>query len=317
LGALKNLSGPIPSKNQNPYFITNAFQKSPIFRPNRRQQNATTMLYQQIQEAVAFIRSQTNFQAQSAIVLGTGLGNLTDDIDITSEIAYSDIPHFARSTVESHKGKLVFGTLGGHPVVAMAGRFHWYEGWSMQQVVFPVRVLRFLGIERLVVTNVSGGINPHLQAGDLVLVRDHINLLPENPLRGANDERIGPRFPDLLNTYDPELRKKALEIAKKHQIRAIEGVYSALPGPNLETPAEYEMLRHLGSDCTGMSSVPEVLAAKHMGLAVMMISMVSNVSFPRSAIRETTLEEVIQVAQKAEPRLRLLIRELLVPYTKI
>jgi purine-nucleoside phosphorylase len=269
------------------------------------------MLYEQIQEAVAFIRSQTKAQPRTGIVLGTGLGNLTDDVDVEAEIPYTQIPHFARSTVESHKGKLVFGALGGHPVVVMAGRFHWYEGWSMQQVVFPVRVLKFLGIERIIITNVSGGVNPHLRAGDLVVVRDHINMLPDNPLRGPNDERIGPRFPDLLNTYDLSMRQTALAIAKKHNIRALEGVYSSLPGPNLETPAEYDMLRRLGSDCTGMSSVPEILAAKHMGLPAMMISLVSNVSYPISAIRETSLEDVIGVAQEAEPKMRLIIKEML------
>ena len=181
----------------------------------------------------------------------------------------------------------------------------------MQQVTFPVRVMKYLGIERLIVTNVSGGVNPHLKAGDLVIVKDHINLLPDNPLRGDNDERIGPRFPDLLHTYDADLRRRALLIAKRNGIRAGEGVYSALPGPNLETPAEYAMLRRLGSDCTGMSSIPEVLVARHMGLPVMMISLVSNVAFPPDAIRETTLASVIATAQAAEPGLRILIKELL------
>lgn len=270
------------------------------------------MLYEDIQEAIAFIRTQTEFQPRTGIVLGTGLGNLTDDLEVVAEIAYADIPHFARSTVESHKGKLVFGTLGGHPVVVMAGRFHWYEGWTMQQVVFPVRVLKFLGIERIIITNVSGGVNPHLRAGDLVVVRDHINMLPENPLRGPNDERVGPRFPDLLFTYDADLRRMALEIAQKNGIRAFEGVYSALAGPNLETPAEYDMLHRLGADCTGMSSVPEVLAARHMSLPVMMLSLVSNVSYPPAVIKATTLEEVVAVAMEAEPKMRRIIRELLV-----
>jgi purine-nucleoside phosphorylase len=267
-------------------------------------------LYEQIQEAVAYIRNRTDFQPQTGVVLGTGLGNLTDDLRIETEISYPDIPHFAKSTVQSHQGKLIFGWLGDHPVVVMAGRFHWYEGWTMEQVTFPIRVLKFLDIQRIIITNVSGGVNPHLRAGDLVVVSDHINLLPENPLRGPNDERLGPRFPDLLHTYDATLRKKALEIAKTHHIRAFEGVYSALPGPNLETPAEYTMLRGLGSDCTGMSSIPEVLVARHMNLPVLMISLVSNVSYPRSAIRVTTLEEVISTAQAAEPKMRLLIREL-------
>ncbi|MEO6036983.1 MAG: purine-nucleoside phosphorylase [Saprospiraceae bacterium] len=269
------------------------------------------MLFEKIQEAVAFIRQRTDFRPKTGIILGTGLGNLTDDVVVQAEIAYRDIPHFAASTVESHQGRLLFGTLAGHPVAVLAGRFHYYEGWTMQQVTFPVRVLQALGISQIVITNVSGGVNPHLRSGDLVIVRDHINLLPEHPLRGENDERLGPRFPDMLHTYDREWRKQALAIAQKHGIRAMEGVYSALQGPNLETPAEYEMLHRLGSDCTGMSSIPEVLVARHAGLRVMMISLVSNVSYPLSAIRETTVAEVIVTVQAAEPQLRLLIRELL------
>ena len=268
-------------------------------------------LYEQIQEATSFIRKRTDFQPQTGIVLGTGLGNLTDDLSIVAEIEYPHIPHFAKSTVESHQGKLIFGHLGTHPVAVMAGRFHWYEGWTMQQVTFPIRVMKALGIERIIITNVSGGINPHFRAGDLVVVRDHINLLPENPLRGVNDERLGPRFPDMLHTYDEDLRQRVLLIAKNLGIRAFEGVYSALSGPNLETPAEYDMLRRLGSDCTGMSSIPEVLVARHCGLPVLMISLVSNVSYPLSAIRVTTPEDVISTAQAAEPKMRLLIRELL------
>lgn len=269
------------------------------------------MLYEQIQEAVEFLRQRTDFQPLTGIVLGTGLGNLTDDIEIAAEVPYADIPHFARSTVESHKGKLIFGRLGAHPVVVMAGRFHYYEGWSMQQITFPVRVLKMLGIRRLVLTNASGGVNPHLRAGDLVIVRDHINLLPEHPLRGPNDERLGPRFPDMLYTYDAGLRARALAIARRHNIRAREGVYSALQGPNLETPAEYEMLHRLGSDCTGMSSIPEALVARHMDLDVLMISVVANMAYPPSAIRETSVEDVIAAASGAEPGMRLIIRELL------
>ena len=269
------------------------------------------MLFDQIQEAVAFIRRQTGFQPRTGIVLGTGLGHLVDDVAVETAIAYRDIPHFVISTVESHQGRLLFGMLGGHPVVVMAGRFHYYEGWTMQQVTFPVRVLQALGIRQIVITNVSGGVNPHLRAGDLVVVRDHINLLPEHPLRGENDERLGPRFPDMLHTYDLEWRQQALAIAKIHGIRAVEGVYSALQGPNLETPAEYDMLHRLGSDCTGMSSIPEVLVARHAGLRVLMVSLVSNVSYPLSVIRETTAAEAIATAQAAEPNLRLLIRELL------
>lgn len=268
-------------------------------------------LYEQIQEAVAFIRSRTDFRPRTGIILGTGLGNLTDDVEVMTEIAYRDIPHFAASTVESHKGKLVFGTLDGHAVAVMSGRFHYYEGWTMQQVTFPVRVLKFLEIERLIITNASGGVNPHLRAGDIVVAREHINLLPEHPLRGENDERLGPRFPDMSHTYDTDLRRRVLEIAKINGIRAAEGVYSSMQGPNLETPAEYEMLRRLGSDCTGMSSVPEVLVARHMNLPVLMLSLVTNVAYPPAVIRETSVKDVIAAASAAEPKLTLIIKELL------
>jgi len=268
-------------------------------------------LHDQIQEALTFIRSRTSFEPQSGIILGTGLGKLADELELEASVDYTDIPHFARSTVESHRGKLLFGRLNGHPVVLMAGRFHYYEGWSMQQVTFPVRVLGALGVRRMVITNASGGINPHCKGGDIMVVRDHINLLPEHPLRGANDERLGPRFPDMSTTYDLDLRARVLAIADKHRIRAFEGVYSAMQGPNLETPAEYAMLRMMGSDATGMSSIPEVLVARHMGLPVLMLSMITNVAFPPSVIRETTLEDVIALAGEAEPRLSTLIKELL------
>lgn len=268
-------------------------------------------LFDKIQETCAAIRQRTAFQPRTGIILGTGLGNLVDDIEVDAGIPYRDLPHFAVSTVPSHQGKLVFGKLNGHPVVVMAGRFHYYEGWTMQEVTFPVRVLHALGIERLIITNASGGINPHFQGGDIVVVRDHINLLPENPLRGENDERLGPRFPDMSKPYDADLRGRALAIAKQHGIRAFEGVYSAMQGPNLETPAEYAMLRRLGSDCTGMSSLPEVLVARHAGLPVLMLSMVTNVAFPPGVIKETSVEDVIAIASGAEPRLSLLVREVL------
>ncbi|MBU6340535.1 MAG: purine-nucleoside phosphorylase [Bacteroidetes bacterium] len=268
-------------------------------------------LFDQIQEAVAYIRSKSDFKPATGIILGTGLGKLADEVEQMAAIPYAEIPHFAKSTVESHSGKLILGNLDGKPVLVMAGRFHYYEGWSMQQVTFPVRVMKFLGIQRLIITNASGGINPHLKGGDIVIVKDHINLLPEHPLRGSNDERLGPRFPDMSVPYDPELRQKALEIARAHHIRAYEGVYSALQGPNLETPAEYQMLRTLGSDCTGMSSLPEVLVARHMNLPVLMLSMVANMAFPPSVIRETSLEDVIAVANAAEPKLSRLVRGVL------
>jgi purine-nucleoside phosphorylase len=268
-------------------------------------------LYNQLIEAVDVVRQHTDFQPRTGIVLGTGLGKLAEAVEILAEIPYSGIPHFVRSTVQSHAGKLILGYLEGHPVAVLSGRFHYYEGWSMQQVVFPVRVLGMLGVERLIVTNASGGINPHVQGGDICVVRDHLYLLPENPLRGENDDRLGPRFPDLSVPYDPELRRLAMAIASRLGIRAFEGVYSALQGPNLETPAEYAMLRTMGSDCTGMSSLPEVLVARHMGLPVLLLSMVTNTAFPPSTVCQTTVEEVIAIAAAAEPGITLLICELL------
>ncbi|MCB0618152.1 MAG: purine-nucleoside phosphorylase [Saprospiraceae bacterium] len=269
------------------------------------------MLYNSIQETVTYIRRHTKIRPKYGIILGTGLGNLVDDMEIDAELPYLEIPHFPVSTVQSHKGKLVLGTLSGQPVVAMAGRFHYYEGYSMQQVTFPVRVMRFLGVEKLIISNAAGSTNADFEAGDLVVVRDHINLQPENPLRGDNDERLGPRFPDLLHAYDRELADRALAIARKEGIRAHTGVYVALQGPNLETPAEYEFVHRSGGDLVGMSTVPEVIVACHSGLRVFVISVISNKCYPLEAIRPTTVEDVISVAQAAEPKMRTIVRQLL------
>ena len=269
------------------------------------------MLFDQIQEAVQFIRSKTDFQAKYGIILGTGLGSLVEEIDIVLELPYSDIPHFPVSTVKSHQGKLVFGTLEGIPIIAMAGRFHYYEGYSMQQVTFPVRVLKFLDIQHLFISNAAGSTNEHIHGGDIVFIQDHINLQPENPLRGVNDERLGPRFPDMLHTYDRNLNAKGLDLARANGIRAHEGVYVALQGPNLETPAEYNFLNTIGSDVVGMSTVPEVLTARHMDLPVTVMSVVSNQSYPVDIIQEVTLEDVIATVEKAAPKMQLLLKELL------
>ena len=269
------------------------------------------MLYDQIQETVHFIQSKTNFKPEFGIILGTGLNQLADEIKVNAEIPYHDIPHFPVSTVQSHQSKLIFGTLAGKNVVAMAGRFHFYEGYSMKQVTFPVRVLKFLGIKKLIISNVSGSTNAAFNAGDIVFVRDHINLQPENPLRGENDERLGPRFPDMLKTYDRSLNKKALEIAERNNITAHEGVYVALSGPNLETPAEYQYLNRIGGDMVGMSTVPEVLVAKHMGLPIFVLSIISNKCFPIEEITETTVEEVIQLANEVQPKMSLIVKEML------
>lgn len=269
------------------------------------------MLYDQLQESLLFLKGKVDFQPKFGIILGTGLGQLADDIQVVAAIPYKEIPHFPVSTVESHKGQLVFGHLDGIPVVAMVGRFHYYEGYSMKEVTFPIRVLKLLGIDLLVISNAAGGTNPDYEAGDIVFVRDHINMQPENPLRGPNDERLGVRFPDMLNTYDRTLNAKAMTIAKSHGIRTHEGVYYGLQGPNLETPAEYQFIHRVGGDLVGMSTVPEVLVARHMDLAVFVLSVVTNKCYPLEAIGETTLEEVIATASSAEPKMRLIVKELL------
>ncbi len=269
------------------------------------------MLFEQVQEAVNYIRTQTNFQPRIGIILGTGLGELVDTIDMEIEIPYQNIPHFPESTVQGHKSKLVFGHLEGQPVVAMAGRFHYYEGYSMQQVTFPVRVMKFLGIENLIVSNVSGSTSQHIFPGDVVFIKDHINLQPENPLRGVNDERLGPRFPDMMDVYSKTLNARALAIAEQEGIRAHEGIYVCLQGPNLETPAEYNYLHRIGGDLVGMSTVPEVIVAKHMSIPVFAISVVSNQCYPTEVINETTLEEVIELANRTAPKMQLIVRQLI------
>ncbi len=269
------------------------------------------MIYDHIQEAIQFIRTRTDFKPEIGIILGTGLGNLTDDIETECAIPYADIPHFPVATVQSHQGQLIFGRFGGKPIVAMAGRFHYYEGYDMRQVTFPVRVMQQLGIRRLVISNAAGSTNQHIEAGDIVFVKDHINLHPENPLRGENDERLGPRFPDMLKTYDREINARALDLANANGIRAHEGVYLGLQGPNLETPSEYRFAHTIGADLVGMSTIPEVLVAKHMGLPIFVLSVATNKCYPPEEIKETTVEDVIRVAQTAEPKMRLIVRELM------
>jgi purine-nucleoside phosphorylase len=268
-------------------------------------------LYDQIQEALVFIRQKTDFEPEFGLILGTGLGDISEQIERVAVIPYREIPHFPVSTVESHKGELVFGTFAGRKVVTLVGRFHYYEGWSMQQVTFPIRVLKFLGIQRLLISNAAGSVNGQFEAGDLVFIRDHINLQADNPLRGENDERLGPRFPDMLKAYDRQLNAVALAIAAKNGIRAYEGVYLGLQGPNLETPAEYNFAHLMGADVVGMSTVPEVLVARHMALPVFVCSIATNKCYPIEEIQETTLESVVAVAQAAGDKLALVIEELL------
>lgn len=268
-------------------------------------------MYEQIQAATSFLRSRTDFQPQFGIILGTGLSGLADEIEAVEEVDYQLIPHFPVSTVKGHAGKMIFGKLAGANVVAMAGRFHYYEGYSMQQVTFPVRVMKALGVEFLFVSNASGSVNANMEAGDMVFLRDHINLQPDNALRGPNDERLGIRFPDMLHAYDPALLDLATQIAQANKLRAHRGVYVALPGPNLETPAEYEFMHRIGADVVGMSTVPEVIVARHAGLRVFAVSVVSNKSYPIETIRETTHEEVIATVKTAELGVSLVVREML------
>jgi len=259
-------------------------------------------IFDQIQESLQFIRSQWSGTTKVGIVLGTGLGNLAKQIQAEATFAYEDIPHFPRSTVETHAGNLVVGTLNGVPVAAMEGRFHAYEGYDSKQITFPVRVLRALGAEILVVSNACGGMNPQYRQGDIMVIEDHINLLGINPLVGINDDRLGPRFPDMCEPYDKKLIDLALEVARKENFSAHKGVYVAVLGPNLETRAEYRFLRGIGADVVGMSTVPEVLVAVHCGMKVLGLSIVTDMALP-DALKPAVVEEIIAVANAAEPKL--------------
>jgi len=263
-------------------------------------------LYDQIQESLQFIRSKWSGTASVGIVLGTGLGNLAKQINAEVTFPYEEIPHFPRSTVETHAGNLVVGTLHGVPVAAMEGRFHAYEGYDSQQITFPVRVLQALGAETLVVSNACGGMNPQYRQGDIMVIEDHINLLGINPLVGINDDRLGPRFPDMCEPYDQQLIDLALEVARKENITAHKGVYVAVLGPNLETRAEYRFLRGIGADVVGMSTVPEVLVAVHCGMKVLGLSIVTDMALP-DALKPAAVSAIIAVANAAEPKLTKII----------
>ncbi|HMB99165.1 MAG TPA: purine-nucleoside phosphorylase, partial [Balneolaceae bacterium] len=232
------------------------------------------------QEALAFIQSKTNFRPEYLMILGTGLGQLAEEMDIKTEISYDEIPHFPVSTVESHAGKLLFGSLGGKEIVAMQGRFHYYEGYTMQQIVFPVRVLKENGASTLIVSNACGGLNPNYRRGDIMLIRDHINMFGDNPLIGPNDPELGPRFPDMSEPYTERLLDIAENVALEESIKMQQGVYLALTGPMLETKAEYRFLRQIGADVVGMSTIPEVISAVHMGMEVLGISVITDECFP-------------------------------------
>ena len=258
-----------------------------------------------------FILEGLNYRPEVGIVLGSGLGGLGDKIEADKIISYSEIPGFPVSTVQGHKGRLIIGTLGCKKIVAMQGRFHYYEGYSMDQVTFPIRVMKFLGINFLFVSNAAGGMNPEFNVGDIMVIRDHINHFPVNPLIGANNNELGPRFPDMSKTYNRDLIVKAKEIAKRHDIALREGVYIGSSGPTLETPAEYKMFRIWGADATGMSTVPEVIVANHMGIKCFGMSVITNTDNPSDDVLGTTHEAVQNVAETVEPQMTLLIKELL------
>jgi purine-nucleoside phosphorylase len=267
---------------------------------------ATAPLYDRVQAAATVVQSRASIEPAVGIILGTGLGGLADEIAVETAISYEQIPGFPLSTVESHAGRLLLGRLGNRLVVAMQGRFHRYEGYSLGDVTFPIRVMHALGARVLVVSNACGGMNPLWNPGDLVLLSDHINLLGDNPLIGLNDERLGPRFPDMSAPYDPELRALARSVALERGIVLREGVYIAVPGPNLETPAEYRMLRGMGADVVGMSTVPEVIVAAHAGLRTVGISIITDQCLP-DALEPADISRIIETARRAEPSLTRLV----------
>ena len=262
---------------------------------------------ERIEACAQAVRARFNKPVDAAIILGTGLGALADEIQIETTIDYSDLPNFPLSTVESHKGRLLCGTLAGRTVIAMQGRFHRYEGYTLQQVTYPVRVLRALGAETLIVSNACGGMHPLWAAGDLMLIADHINLLGDNPLIGPNDDALGPRFPDMSEPYDSSLRVLAREVAVANGITLREGIYAAVQGPNLETRAEYRFLRAVGADVVGMSTVPEVIVARHGGMRVLGLSIITDQCLP-DALESASLAQIIKVARNAEPKLSAVVK---------
>ena len=263
-------------------------------------------LYEKIEEAVAFISEKWGEQPRAGIILGTGLGPFVEQIEIAAEIDYEEIPHFPSSTATSHRGRLICGTLEGVPVVAMEGRIHLYEGHAAKLITLPVRVMRALGAEWLIASNAVGGMNPNYRAGDIMVIEDHINLMTDNPLIGVNDDRLGPRFPDMSEPYNLKMVNVALAIARKCDFVAHKGVLVAVTGPNLETRAEYRFLRLIGADVVGMSVVPEVITAVHCGLKVVGFSVVTDMCLP-DALKEAVVEEIIATANAAEPKLRELV----------
>lgn len=264
-----------------------------------------------ISQAISYIKHRIgDFEPEIGIILGTGLGGLVSEIEVKHQLMYANIPNFPISTLEFHSGKLIFGELAGKKVVAMQGRLHYYEGYNMKQITFPVRVLKMLGISQLFVSNASGALNPSYRKGDLMIIEDHINLQPDNPLIGTNYDELGPRFPDMSRPYNVNLIEKACAIAKKQNTTCHTGVYVSVTGPNLETRAEYKYLRIIGGDAVGMSTVPEVIVANHMSLPVFAISVLTDEGFPET-LQPVSVEEIIKVASEAEPKLTNILKELI------
>jgi purine-nucleoside phosphorylase len=267
-------------------------------------------MYEQIQQTVEFIKSKINNHPEIGIVLGSGLGNLSNNIEVEIAIPYSEIPNFPVSTVKGHKGQLVFGKLGGKQIVAMQGRFHFYEGWIMSQIAFPVRVMKYLGINLLILSNAAGGMNPDFKIGEIMLINDHINLFPDNPLMGANDDRFGPRFPDMSEVYSKDILALAHLSARENSIEVKQGVYVGVTGPTFETPAEYAYFRFIGGDAVGMSTVPEAITARHMGLKCFAVSVITDLGVV-GKVSTVSHEEVLEAAHAAEPKLTSIITSLI------
>lgn len=263
-------------------------------------------LFDKIQQSVDFIRQRWKTNPRAGIILGTGLSPLVNQIQVDVTIDYGEIPHFLKSTATSHRGRLVCGKLNGMPVVAMDGRFHMYEGYSLKQITFPVRVIKALGADLLVVSNACGGLNPYFRRGDIMIIEDQINLMGDNPLIGINDDRLGPRFPDMCYPYDQDLIERGLGVARHEDLVCHKGVFVAVAGPNLETRAEYRFLRMIGADVVGMSTVPEVIVAVHCGLRVIGFSIVTDMCLP-DALEPANVEEIIRTANEAEPKLSRLV----------
>jgi purine-nucleoside phosphorylase len=268
-------------------------------------------MFQALHETVEYIKRKTNnFEPEIGIVLGTGLGGLVSEIEIEYNLMYANIPNFPISTLEFHSGKLIFGTLKGKKVIAMQGRLHYYEGYSMQQITFPIRAMKALGVHCLFVSNAAGSLNPDFKKGDLMIINDHINLQPESPLRGHNDADMGPRFPDMSQPYSRKLIDSAIEIAEKEKINCHQGVYVSVTGPNLETKAEYKYLRIIGGDAVGMSTVPEVIVANHMQVPVFAISVLTDEGFTE-VLKPVSLEEILETAKAAEPKMTKILSQLI------